>query len=162
MVNVYGNNLLSSVSQRLMKSQQQDFHVNGEICWAESTVTTNEGNFRSYAWEHSRNLEIKLKNLPIVECRMSGISKHSVQSDHAKERVKSKIMLQSYITGHLGSSTHWVALSSISEDVGEIESLLSCLAWQGEVLLIAADDADIFPSTKAGNAPSRSLKKTLC
>ena len=30
---------------------------------------------------------------------MSGISKHSVHSDHAKQRVKSKIMLQSYITG---------------------------------------------------------------
>ena len=47
-VNVYGNNIPSSVPQRLMQSQQQDFHVNGEICWAESTVTTNGGNFRNY------------------------------------------------------------------------------------------------------------------
>ena len=30
---------------------------------------------------------------------MSGISKHSVQSDHAKQRVKSKIMLRSHTTG---------------------------------------------------------------
>ena len=88
---------------------------------------------------------------------MSGISKHSVQSDHAKERVKSKIMqlYASYITvGHLGSSTHWVALSSISEDVGEIESLLSCLAWQGQVLLIPAD---VSLSAKAGNKGPQSF-----